>query len=109
MKYLLTTGESTDKVENYILDLFKLYFVVNPNEIPNSSIGFNKTLTNINKSELTNEVKSRINNLISNFQSRFEGVSINLTDIEMIDESTFKVIISANSETESYEISSGLY
>lgn len=109
MKYLLTTGDSTDKVENYILDLFKLYFVVNPDEIPNSSIGFNKILTDVNKVDIINEVKSRITKLISNFQSRFEGVKINLTNIEMIDETIIKVVISANSETESYEINSGLY
>lgn len=109
MKYLLTTGESTDRVEYYILDLFKLYFVVNPDDIPNSSIGFNKTLTNVTKPELTEELRRRINNLIRSFQSKFEDVSINLQELEMIDESTFKLIISVNSEVESYEISSGLY
>ena len=109
MKYLLTTGESTDRVEYYILDLFKLYFVVNPDDIPNSSIGFNKTLTNVTKPELTEELRRRVNNLIRSFQSKFEDVSINLQELEMIDELTFKLIISVNSEVESYEISSGLY
>ena len=107
--YLLTTGESTDKVEYYILDLFKLYFVVNPDDIPNSSIGFNKTLTNVTKPDLTDELRRRINDLIRTFKSKFEDVTIELKELEMIDESTFKIIVAVNSEVESYEISSGLY
>jgi hypothetical protein len=109
MKYLLTTGECTDKLEYYILDLFKLYFEVNPGEVPNSDIGFNNIFTNVNKKNIESEIKSRITSLVSLFRSRFTGVSINLTDIKLIDESTFNVVISVNSEVESYEISTGLY
>lgn len=109
MKYLLTTGEYTSRTERYILDLFKLYFEVEPSEIPNSSIGFNKTLTNVNKEDLKEEVSDRLRRLISRFQDKFTSVKITLDDLEMIDESTFKIKVSANTETEYYEISSGLY
>lgn len=109
MKYLLTTGVSTDRVELYILDLFKLYFEVGIDEIPNSSIGFNKILTNVNKPDLKSTVEKNVRSLVTTFSNKFSKVKITLDEVIMIDESTFKVIISANSETESYEISSGLY
>lgn len=109
MKYMLTTGVSTDKVELYVLDLFKLYFSINPGDIPYSNIGFNKTLTNVTKPSLESEVKSRISKLVDDLQDKFQDVSLSLDDVQMIDESTFKVAISANSEMELYEISSGLY
>lgn len=109
MKYLLTTGSYTNKVEKYILDLFKLYFEIQPDGIPNSSIGFNKVLTSVTKEDLKDEVSRRVKSLISNFQNKFNSVKISFDDLEMIDESTFKLKISVNTETEYYEINSGLY
>lgn len=109
MRYLLTNGSVTDKIEYYILDLFRLYFEVIPDEIPNSSIGFNKIFTNVSKSSISSEIKSRITDLINDFKLKFSGTEISLTNVEMIDEQTFRVEISVNSEEEIYEINSGLY
>lgn len=110
MRYLLTTGEVTDRTELYILDLFKLYLTINPGDIPNlSSMGFDSNLREVNKKELENELKKRMNNLISKFKTRFEDVTIKFEDLKLIDESTAHLTISANKETESYEIATGLY
>lgn len=104
MKYLLTDGTSTDKTEYYILDLFKLYFEVGINEIPNSDIGFNNILTNVTKDQLKSTITDRLNSLILKLQSRVTNVKISLENLEVIDESTVKLVISANKEVETYQL-----
>ena len=49
-KYLLSTGLITDKVEIYVLDLFKLHLSVYPKDIPGiNNIGFDFIITNTKK------------------------------------------------------------
>ena len=53
MNYLLSTGQITNQVEYYIIDLFKLYLNIWPKDIPGASkIGFNFIFTNKNKREI---------------------------------------------------------
>ena len=33
-KYLLSTGQTTHKIEEYIMDLLDLYIKINPGDIP---------------------------------------------------------------------------
>ena len=96
MKYLLSTNDITDKIEYYILDLFKLYLQIYPNDIPGSDIGFNFILTDVKKTELPDEVKHRINQLINFLNNRFSGVKLSLKSIEIIDEEKAKITIDVN-------------
>ena len=44
-KFLLSTGKTTDKIEYYVVDLFRLYLSVYPGDIPGASrIGFDFNL-----------------------------------------------------------------
>ena len=104
-RYLLTNGESTDKMEVYILDLFKLYLSIHPNDIPHSEIGFDFNLTDIRKDELLNEVKSRVNNLVKVFKNKFKEYSITVSEISLINEEKIKLILDVNKETQIYELS----
>lgn len=104
-RYLLTNGESTDKMEVYILDLFKLYLSIHPNDIPHSEIGFDFNLTDIRKDELLNEVKSRVNNLVKVFKNKFKEYSITVSEISLINEEKIKLILEVNKETQIYELS----
>lgn len=98
MKYLLASGIITTKLEEYILDLFKLYINIYPGDIPGMSIGFNSVLTDTMKSELYSEIGLRVNELITNIQDRFKsGVTIRLDSIEVIDETKVKIRITVNS------------
>lgn len=98
-RYLLSSGESTSKLEYYIIDLFKINLNVWPNDIPHTSdIGFDFILTGVTKDNLTNEVKSRINSLIRKIQKKFETVTIAIETLDIIDEETIKLVISVNKE-----------
>ena len=44
-KYLLSTGTATDRLEYYVLDLFRLYLKIYPGDIPGASgLGFDFNL-----------------------------------------------------------------
>lgn len=104
MKYLLSTGEITGKIEKYILDLFKLNMAIYPGDIPNSSIGFNFVITDVKKSELPGEIKSRITSLITRLQSRFSGITISLESLELLSEELARVVVRVNQESEQIEL-----
>ena len=95
-KYLLSTGKVTDKIEYYILDLFRLYLSIYPRDIPGADrIGFDFNLTDTFKANLSEEVESRVSGLISKIRDRFQsGISINLESCELIDERLAKIIVS---------------
>lgn len=98
MKYLLLTGSSTNKVEYYIIDLFKLYLNIWPGDIPNASqIGFDFILTDIKKDEIVNTIKYRIEKLIDKIKNKFtKSLSIDIESLEMIDQTKVKLVINVN-------------
>lgn len=104
MKYLLSTGETTGKIEKYILDLFKLNMAIYPDDIPNSNIGFNFVITDVKKSELPGEIRSRITSLITHLQSRFSGITISLESLELLSEELARVVVRVNQESEQIEL-----
>lgn len=109
MKYLLSNGESTNKMEIYLLDLFKIYLLIHPNDIPHSDIGFDFNLSNVKKDELADELKDRVNNLVKLFKSQFKEFQITVKEISLIDEQRAKIIIDINNNSQVYEISTRLY
>lgn len=98
MKYLLSTGQTTDKVEYYIIDLFKLYLKIWPNDIPhNENIGFDFILTDVKKDELIRTIENRVNSLVNKIKNKFKkDLSIDIESIEVIDETRVKLIINVN-------------
>ena len=96
-KYLLSTGLTTTRVEEYIMDLLDLYIKVNPGDIPNlGNLGFNFTFTNVMKDELDVEVSYRLNSLIDTIKSRVPGIPINIESIILIDETRVKLVLQVN-------------
>ena len=98
MKFLLSNGLSTDRIEYYVIDLFKLYLKVYPGDIPGFySFGFNFNMKGIMKKDLPDEVKSRVDRLIELIQNNFSsGVRIELESCELLNETKAKVIINVN-------------
>lgn len=107
-KYLLSTGESTTKIEKYILDLFRLYINIWPSDIPGrSDIGFDFILTDTKKDELANEVRSRVRDLVNKIEKKFSStrnLEIQIKGIDIIDEERAKVIIDVNDYGEEIEV-----
>lgn len=96
-KFLLSTGMTTTKVEEYILDLFELYLTVNPGDIPfKPEIGFNFTLTNVMKDDLEREIVYRLNSLVERIKSHIPSVPISAESIQLIDEQRVRVILKIN-------------
>lgn len=97
-KYLLSTGLATDKIEEYIVDLFRLYLQVLPGDIPGlPQLGFNFILTNTKKADIQSTVSSRASVLVDKIQSRFgESVKIIIDSIEVISENLVRITITVN-------------
>lgn len=100
-KYLLSTGLATDKIEDYIVDLFRLYLQIWPGEIPGfPQLGFDFILTDVKKADLVSNVTSRLSSLINKIQDKFgQGVKISLDSVEIIDETRVRVTITVNDTT----------
>lgn len=108
-KYLLSNGYSTDKIEVYILDLFRVYLLTNYNDIPHSNIGFDFTFTDVKKNELRSVLEARITRLVNIFSKSYPNYKISVDDITLISETRVKLTVSINKIKETYEISTGLY
>lgn len=100
-KYLLSTGFATDKLEEYIVDLFRLYLQIWPGEIPGlPQLGFDFILTDVKKADLVNSVTSRLSSLVNKIQDKFgAAVKISLDSVEIIDETKVQVTITVNDKT----------
>jgi hypothetical protein len=98
-KYLLSTGETTTKLEEYVLDLFKMNLHIRPKDIPHYNIlGFDFTLVGISTDQLHTEIKRRLDNLIQNIQSLFDKsiIKISLDSLNIINEEIVSVVIKVN-------------
>lgn len=101
-KYLLSTGETTTKIEEYVLDLFKMNLQIRPDDIPHySTIGFDFTLIGIPKDLLKQEVRSRLEILITNIQNLFDKsvVRISLKSLTLVNDETICIVIDINNYT----------
>jgi hypothetical protein len=99
VKYLLSTGDTTTKIEEYVLDLFKMNLVVRPDDIPHySTVGFDFTLVGIPKDQLQIESRRRLENLVTNIQSLFDKsiIKISLDSLNIINEEIVSVVIKVN-------------
>lgn len=93
-KYLLSTGKSTTKVEEYILDLVRLYLNINPGDIPGRpDFGINFTITNTMKDELKSEIRYMSKSLVETIKSRLSGVSLEIESISLIDEQRVRLVL----------------
>ena len=108
-RYLLSTGSSTDKVEYYILDLFKVYLNIFPGDIPgDDQIGFDFIMTNTKKADLADDIRRRVEILISKLQKKVSNVKISLVEAALINETTVKIVVDVN-QIRSEEILVDLY
>ncbi len=109
-KYLLTSGRGTDRIEEYVVDLFRLYLKVYPGDIPGASgLGFDFNLGDTRKADIPYEVSTRVNQLVRVIQDRFiGGVTISLDSVDIIDETLAKIVVTVNRDV-TEEISFNLY
>ena len=95
-KYLLSTGKSTNQVEKYILDLFKLNLKIWPGDIPGlPKVGFDFILTDTKKDEVVDEVRYRVRTLVDRLKERFsdQKIDIEVSSIDLIDSERVSVVI----------------
>lgn len=96
-KYLLSTGQTTHKIEEYVMDLLDLYIKVSPGDIPFlDNFGFNFTFTNIMKDDLEIELSYRLNSLIDMVKARVPNASLKIESITLIDETKVKLVLQIN-------------
>ena len=101
-RYLLSTGETTTKAEEYIIDLFRLYLGIYPGDIPHyKKLGFDFLLTDSTKDSLESYVESKVDLLIGKIQDILpnEKYKISINKLEVIDEETVRLVIDVNSVT----------
>lgn len=97
-RYLLSTGETTSKVEYYILDLFRIYLTVLPGDVPNagSNIGFDFSLLGVTKNNLKSAIRSKVDELVKKIKSKNSGIDIEVTALNLIDEETASIEVTVN-------------
>lgn len=101
-RYLLSTGETTTKAEEYIIDLFRLYLGVYPGDIPHyKKLGFDFLLTDATKDGLKSYVKSKVDLLIGKIQDILPNkkYKISVNTLEVIDEETVRLVIDVDNVT----------
>lgn len=96
-KYLLSTGSSTTKVEEYVLDLVDLYLKINPGDIPGrDDFGINFIITDTMKDGLESEIRYRVNSLVEKIKTRVPGILLEVVSITLTDEQNVKLVLSVN-------------
>lgn len=104
-KYLKSDGSITDNIEDYIVDLFKLYFTIHPNDIPGTNIGFNFIMNGIQKVNIASEVTSRLSDLIENMQNRFSNINMSIESVDLIDYEKVRISIKVGKTDDTIEVS----
>ena len=104
-KLVLSTGEVTERVEKYVMDLFQMHLRVFEGSIPFSNFGFNFQLGDVKKDELLRVVKSKAGELCRKVASLSpKGVKIELESVSLTGEDRAILSIRVNDERENFEI-----
>ncbi len=98
MIYLLSSGRTTTRLEYYVLDLFKIYLTVYPDDIPGApSIGFDYIIQDTRKSDLVDAVRNKVSGLVSKISSRInDRAEITIDSIEILDETKARITVTIN-------------
>lgn len=107
MKYILSGGRGTTRIEEYLIDLFKLHLSIYPGDIPGSlEYGFDFNLQGVFQDELPAELKLRVGSLVQKINSRFPTSSISLVveSLDIISETKARLCISAGKLQDNIEV-----
>lgn len=103
MKYLLSSGATTENPVSYIKDIIKMNMLLLPDEIPYFKGGSNELIQDILEVNLVSHITTEVNKIISRIKSSFSDVSISLDSI-VRSESIVTVKIRIDNIVETYEI-----
>lgn len=107
-RYVLSTGEVTEKPERYVQDLFRMCISIYPNDIPNSSFGFNFILGDIKKDEFTVAVTERAGELVRKVNDFIPNeVSLKLDSVDVINYEKVRIYVNIygnSEETVSFDV-----
>lgn len=107
MKYLLSGGRGTTKIEEYLIDLFKIYLKIYPGDVPGApDYGFDFNLQGIYQDELPAELESRVTRLVQKVNSRFPNSTMKLEveSLEIISPTKARLKISAGTLVDDIEV-----
>lgn len=106
MKYLLSSGRATERIEEYLIDLFKLHLKVYPGDIPGAlEYGFDFNLQGVYQDELPAELRSRLGSLVQKINSRFaSGISLSIESLEIVSETKARLTIAAGTIRDNLEV-----
>lgn len=99
LKYLLSTGRTTESLEKYIVDLFRLNIGIEKDDIPGSEIGFDFNLSDVKDDEILVEIRRRLEQLITKIKSRLSSgstIDISVETVEMSSSNLVKASVKVN-------------
>lgn len=109
-RYMLSSGRTTTKIQEYILDLFSLYLGLNPGDVPGlPDFGFNFTFAGVPKMELMSKMEFRINAFLEKIGKSFPNHRIVLEELIMPTEETVKIVVSVDGSTATEPIYLNIY
>lgn len=98
-RYLLSTGKITSKVEEYIVDLCRLYLTIYPGDIPHrKDFGIDFNLSGVFKDELPTKLEILVSDLLEKIKEKVGGglIEIKQESLDLIDEERAKLVISVD-------------
>ena len=102
MKFVLSTGQVTTDIADYIIDLIKLSLSVEPGDIPGMpELGFGFEFAGIPKSGLPEKIDFRFKSVVDQIGKSFPNHQIEITELYLIDEKTVKAVITVDSRNSS--------
>lgn len=107
MKYLLSSGRGTSRIEEYLMDLFKLYLHIFPGDIPGApDFGYDFNLQGTYQDVLPAELESRVSRLIQKVNSRFpaQRMNLRLESLELLSPERARLRISAGTLVDDIEV-----
>lgn len=100
-KYVLSTGKVTERVEHYVLDLFNILLHVYPNDVPNSSTGFDFYLGEVHKDEFPIKIQEKAERLVNSVRELVPvNLNIELTGVDIISYSKVRINVRIDEEIE---------
>lgn len=103
MKYLLSTGKTTNSELIYIQDIILINMKILKKEIPYFTGGTNDLIESLDHEALTRSVDAIANDSINRVKSQFPNLIITLDSI-IINKTNIKVSVNINDKIYSYEL-----
>lgn len=103
MKYLLSTGKTTEDRITYIKDIILINMKLLKQEIPYFDGGSDELIPDVRTDELKSHIEIIVNDILVRVRNSFKNIKLDLSEVK-ISNQMVTVIINIENSTETYDI-----